>query len=188
VENGLSYSDVLSRTLCSRDEFDQMLRRLCAVTVDGMIAAARPELQRLIANEIVQYAHTLRDWRLIDVSTFLGVLRIPLIEFPIMQDLVVAVLRRFAVESSDTQAVLDEREVTRFVAAEVLRAARNGTMAVDAFAAEMRLQLPPALKMKREWLFGLFFSEDGRIVYVDEESLPIELAARIDELFRIHKK
>jgi hypothetical protein len=182
------YSDVLSRTLCSRGEFDEMLRRLCAVTVDGMVAAPRPELQRLIANEIVQYAHTLRDWRLIDVSDFLGALRIPLIECPVMRDLVVAVLRLFATEISDAHAVLDEREVTRFVAAEVLRAARNGTMADDAFDAEMRLQLPPALKLKREWLFGLFFSEDGRIVYVDEENLPIELTARIDALFRIHKR
>jgi hypothetical protein len=171
-----------------------MLLHLCTVTVGGMVTAPRPELQRLIANEIVQYAHTLRDWRLIDVSDFLGALHIPLIECPVMRDLVVAVLRLFAVEISDAHAVLDEREVARFVATEVLKAARNVTMADDAddaddaLDAEMRLQLPPALKLKREWLFGLFFSEDGRIVYVDEENLPIELTSRIDALFRIHKR
>jgi hypothetical protein len=188
VQGGLSYCDVLSRTLCSRAEFDDMLRRLCAITVGGMVAAPRPELQRLIGNEIVQYAHTLRDWRLIDVAAFVDVLRIPLIEYPVMRDLVVAVLRSFAAESSDTHAILDERKVSRFVAADVLRDARNGTMAEDAFEAEMQLQLPTALKLKKEWLFGMFFSEDGRIVFVDEENLPIELTARIDALFRIHKR
>jgi hypothetical protein len=188
LANPIFYDSLFDVTLCSRREFDALLERLCAISIDGALKTPPPELQILITDEIIKYAMTLPEWRTIHIDTFLNRLAIPLIECPIMQNLVLAVLKCYSSETSETHAILDETKIMRFVAESVLKRARNGIMRDRDFVSEMEGQLPPALKLIRESLFGICVYDKGTVKYIDEEALPIALEERLNAVFALHKQ
>jgi hypothetical protein len=188
IHDPIEYTSLLDTTLCSRQQFDLLLERLCVVNLDGVLVAPGRELQALLANEILQYSFTLPEWRRIDIGHFFGSLAIPMIEKPIMKAIVFAVLKLYASEMSETEAILDERKALRFLAESVMRNAKNGVIAEREFDQEMLGLLPIGLVMKKESLRGLFVDDRDQMVYIDEERLPIDFHQRLEALFKIHKK
>jgi hypothetical protein len=188
IRDPIRYSALIDVTLCAREQFDALLERLSVVNMEGVLVAPRRELQAMLTNEILQYSLTLENWRRIDIADFFGKLAIPMIEAPIMKEMMFAVLKYHSSEMSETEAILDEKKALRFVAETVLRNARNGVISDAEFEREMIGRLPMGLPLRMEDLRGLFVRNDNQMMYVDEETLPIEFHQRLDALFKIQKK
>ena len=186
IQNPVFASDLAESTLCSREELDTIFFRLCTVSVDGAMKTMTPELYRLIGRTIIQYGMTQPDWKRIHIADFMRDLQLPMAESPIMRDLVLAVLRRLSNERSADEVILDEREVTKFVAEGVLQSTRR-RLDVDEFKHEMLGLLPPGLALNLEHLNGMAVVRDNKILYIDEEKLPLTLHERLEALFGITK-
>ena len=186
LQNPIFERDLIDSALCSKAELRDILFRLCAVVVDGAVKTMTPEMYRLIGGAIIQYGMTQAEWRRIRVSEFMDQLKLPMIESPIMRDLVLAVLRYLSSEVGGEEAVLDEKRVTWFVAEDVLRQTRR-RLDVEEFKHEMLGRLPPGLALNLEYLHGMVVLRDNKVLYIDEEQLPLGLKDRLETLFRIAK-
>jgi hypothetical protein len=105
----------------------------------------------------------------------------------IMQKLILAVLHSLCIEMRDDHAILDPKKVIRFIGESVIRNSRNGVMKKTDFEREMEGQLPPGLKVEYERLLGLFVTQGNKLIYVNEETLPISFSERLTALFKIQK-
>jgi hypothetical protein len=188
ISDPITFVSLFNVTLCSQQQFDTLLYRLCVVNLDGILTAPRRELQDLLVNEILQYSFTLSDWRRIKIDTFFQNLAIPMIEEPIMKKIVFAVLKSYSNEINENEVILNEKKVLRFIAETVLRNAKHGIISDEGFEREMFGLLPISLPLNKESLHGLFFQNGDQMVYIDEETLPIELHDRLEALFRLNRK
>lgn len=186
LQNPIFEQDLIDSALCSRAELRDILFRLCAVVVDGAVKTMTPEMYRLIGRTVIQYGMTQTEWKRIKVAEFMDQVKLPMIDSQIMRDLVLAVLRYLSNEISADEAVLDEKRVTWFVAEDVLKQTRR-RLDVDEFKHEMLGRLPPGLALSLDYLHGMVVLRDNKVLYIDEEQLPVGLKDRLEALFGITK-
>ncbi|OHS95090.1 hypothetical protein TRFO_38708 [Tritrichomonas foetus] len=188
IENPIYFDDLAKNTLCSKNEFNQILTDICAITVGRILKTPPKDLKDLIINQVLQYSRTVDDWRCINQEKCLEAINIPFIEYPVMKSIYYAVVKYYAFEIKDDEVVLDEKKVMRHIAEYAFKNARNGFISKNDFEREMDDHLPTGTKLNKELLYGMFVTKDRGYQYIDEETLPIDLIERFNELFRIHEQ
>lgn len=185
LSNVVSYAELSEQILCSKEEFDNMLKRLAVVSINSALKTAPPELYETIALRIIRGAGA--DWKRINIQQLLSTMELPMIESPIMQDLVKAVLVSLSSEINDTEALLNEKRVHQVIAKYVMKRQRHPIMDKAEFEHVMQGELPVQAEYSMSLLHGMIVRDAGKVKYVEDESLPIDIDARLEALFEIHK-
>lgn len=189
VSHPLSLSYLKENTLCSLEEFDQMMLKVSAFCIEDNVKVPTPELRLLIIDAILRYAQTQEQWRSLNIPDILKNIQIPRLEDAKYRDSVIlAVLRSLSYEFSDDTVHLDESLILKHFGTEILKNAYNQKMSKQAFTDEMKGLIPIDMKISEELLYGIFVSDGNDYKYVDEETLPIEIDERFNRLFEIKRE
>lgn len=191
IGNPILIDDLRDNTLCSIQEFENMLQDLCVITVDGAVKTPTKEMENLIIDQILQYARTIKEWKRIDATECLSSIHIPLIDYQPMKNIFMAVLNYYSFATDDSINILDEKKVTRHIAEFVFNTSkhsRNGFISKSQFEEEMSEYLPTLEKFNYNDLLGLYVTKPRGLQYINEESLPIDVLDRFESLFRINSE
>jgi hypothetical protein len=173
IHPSISFYDLFHDCQCSKDEFENALKELGAINLHGYIKIAPPEIRNQITNVIISLIPNSQDWKKefdlqVLIDYFDG-------KFP--NNLIQAILDQIS-ENGE----LSERKITRFIASIVLK---EKPLTLDEFEEDMKGHLPPQIRFSLEECYGLFAFIDEKLIYVDEESLPIQVIERFNHLLQL---
>lgn len=165
-------------------EYLKVMKQLAAVNVNGFPRILHPEVYRRVAERvcgiIIPSTESLRisatSPELNDIAKEFGSILV-----------VKAVIISMSVSSNEEFFVMDSERVSQSIAEKVLTESNGNTMRKEEFKDEMIGLLPSAITFDFSLFYGMSYTTDTHITYVDESILPPKPRDRFNALFEIKK-
>lgn len=173
INSSISFEDLFHSCQCSKIEFENILKELGAVKLEGFIKIPPPEVSNQITERIIAFIETLQNWK---VELNLQEL-IRFFEGRYPDFIIIAIVGRLS-ENGE----LSETKLSRFIASKILS---DKHLTMGEFEDLMKEFLPPSFRYDIDDYYGLFAFQDEKLLFVDEEKLPVNVIERFQFLFEI---
>lgn len=198
LENAMTYDHLLNNTLCSRDEFEDMLIKLSVININGYLKILAPEVRNKIIDQIYRYSQLSDNWREVNKNDLLNNIDLSHLSKnlsveearnrPILVNILFSVLHSLASDIKEEYVILDDIKIAQYLASTFLLKARFGNMTLEEFENELKGILPHDIPYSLDLFYGIIYLENDNVQYIDEDLLPTAIRERFIILFERKRK